>query len=191
MRSLAFNAAYWILSIGYTLAAVIAALVPGRAATGWIIRGYVRRMVQALRVLAGIRIQYRGEDRLPAGAFILAAKHQSWGDGFSVYDRFDDLAFVTGKSWSGYNYYQGGYHSKIEVNTDLPIRISRAVDLGCHEGYPGHHVYNALLEKHLVRDRGWKEFTVYPLFSPQSLIAEGTANYGIEVAFPGADRVEF
>jgi hypothetical protein len=65
------------------------------------------------------------------------------------------------------------------------------VDLACHEGYPGHHVYNALLEKHLVRDRGWIEFTVYPLFSPQSLIAEGTANYGIAVAFPGEERVRF
>jgi hypothetical protein len=32
---------------------------------------------------------------------------------------------------------------------------------------------------------------VYPLFSPQSLIAEGTANYGIEVAFPRAERLEF
>ena len=96
MRSLAFNIAYWVLSIGYTLAAVIAALAPGRAATGWIIRRYVKRMVQAMRLLAGIRIQYRGEDRLPSGAFILAAKHQSWGDGFSVYDRFQDLAFVTG-----------------------------------------------------------------------------------------------
>lgn len=96
MRSLAFNIAYWVLSIGYTLAAVIAALTPGRAATGWIIRRYVRRMVQAMRLLAGIRIEYRGEERLPAGAFIIAAKHQSWGDGFSVYDRFDDLAFVTG-----------------------------------------------------------------------------------------------
>jgi hypothetical protein len=48
-----------------------------------------------------------------------------------------------------------------------------------------------LLEKHLVKDRGWIEYTVYPLFSPQSLIAEGTANYGIDVAFPPADRLRF
>ena len=101
------------------------------------------------------------------------------------------VEYVTGKSWSGYNWYQGGFKSLIQVNTDLPITIDRAVDLACHEGYPGHHVYNALLEKHLVRDRGWSEFTVYPLFSPQSLIAEGTANYGIEVAFPGEERVRF
>jgi hypothetical protein len=101
------------------------------------------------------------------------------------------VEYVTNKSWSGYNWYQGGYRSIIQVNTDLPIYIDRAIDLACHEGYPGHHVYNALLEKHLVNDRGWKEFTVYPLFSPQSLIAEGTANYGIAVAFPGKERVAF
>ena len=96
MRSFAFALAYWSLSIVYTLAACIAALAPGRGATGWIIRRYVRRMVQAMRLLAGIRIQYRGEDRLPSGAFIIASKHQSWGDGFATYDRFADLAFVTG-----------------------------------------------------------------------------------------------
>ncbi len=101
------------------------------------------------------------------------------------------VEYVTDKSWSGYNWYQGGFHSLIQVNTDLPIYIDRAVDLACHEGYPGHHVYNALLEKHLVQERGWIEFTVYPLFSPQSLIAEGTANFGIEVAFPGHERVDF
>ncbi len=107
-----------------------------------------------------------------------------------VEERFT-VEYVTGKSWSGYNWYQGGYKSLIQVNTDLPIYVDRAIDLACHEGYPGHHVYNVLLEKHLVRDRGWMEYTVYPLFSPQSLIAEGTANYGIEVAFPPADRITF
>src|SRR6266542_2199571 len=101
------------------------------------------------------------------------------------------VEYVTNKSWSGYNWYRGNYRSLIQVNTDLPIYIDRAIDLACHEGYPGHHVYNALLEQHLVKGRGWLEFTVYPLFTPQSLIAEGTANFGIEVAFPGEDRVEF
>ena len=101
------------------------------------------------------------------------------------------VEYVTGKSWSGYNWYQGNYRSLIQVNTDLPVLIDRAVDLACHEGYPGHHVYNALLEQHLVRQRGWMEYSVYPLFSPQSLIAEGTANYGVDVAFPPAERLEF
>jgi hypothetical protein len=101
------------------------------------------------------------------------------------------LDFVTDKPWSGYNYYLGGAQSRIEINTDLPIFIDRAIDLGCHEGYPGHHVYNALLEQTFVRERGWVEMSVYPLFSPMSLVAEGSANYGIDLAFPGAENAEF
>lgn len=101
------------------------------------------------------------------------------------------VEYVTDKPWGGYNWYKGGYRSLIQVNTDLPVFIDRAVDLAAHEGYPGHHVYNVLLEKNLVRDRGWIEFTVYPLFSPQSLIAEGTANFGREVVFSKAERLAF
>jgi hypothetical protein len=101
------------------------------------------------------------------------------------------LEFVTHQSWSGYNWYQGHYRSLIQINTDFPVRMSRAVDLGCHEGYPGHHVYNMLLERILARGRGWVEFSIYPLYSPQSFIAEGSANYGIELAFPGAERAAF
>jgi 1-acyl-sn-glycerol-3-phosphate acyltransferase len=96
MRSFLFNIAYWFLSIAYGLTAAFAALTPGREATTWVIRRYVKRMVQAMRVFAGINIQVRGRERLPAGAFIIASKHQSWGDGFATYDQFEDLAFVTG-----------------------------------------------------------------------------------------------
>ncbi len=102
------------------------------------------------------------------------------------------VEYVTNKPWGGYNWFKGNFHSVIQVNTDLPIFIDRAVDLAAHEGYPGHHVYNSLLEKNLVRDRGWVEFSVYALFSPQSLIAEGTANFGRDVAFPTkSDRMKF
>lgn len=101
------------------------------------------------------------------------------------------IEYVNDKPWSGYNWYQGNAQSLIQVNTDLPIFISRAVDLGCHEGYPGHHTFNALLEKNLVQDKGWAEFSIYPLFSPQSLIAEGSGNYGIDLAFPGDERIKF
>jgi hypothetical protein len=101
------------------------------------------------------------------------------------------LEYVHNKSWSGYNWYKGNNESLIQINTDLPIFLERAIDLAAHEGYPGHHVYNCLLETAFARKFGWVEFTVYPLFSSQSLIAEGTANFGIEVAFPGKERMEF
>lgn len=101
------------------------------------------------------------------------------------------VEYVKDKPWGAYNWYKGNFYSVIQVNTDLPIYIDRAVDLAAHEGYPGHHVYNALLEWNLAKKRNWAEFKVYALFSPQSLIAEGTANYGISVAFPGDERIKF
>ncbi|WP_220476952.1 hypothetical protein [Massilia cavernae] len=42
-----------------------------------------------------------------------------------------------------------------------------------------------------MKDKGWTEFSVYPLYSPMSLIAEGSANYGIEMAFTDAERLAF
>lgn len=101
------------------------------------------------------------------------------------------MEFVTDKTWSGYNYYQGGYESLIQINTDFPIIIDRAVDLGCHEGYPGHHVWNLFIEQELVGTRGWIEYTVNPLFGPFGPIAEGSANYGIALAFPGDEKISF
>jgi hypothetical protein len=106
------------------------------------------------------------------------------GESFSV-------EYVKGKSWSAYNWYQGGYRSVIQINTDLPIHADALLALACHEGYPGHHVNNVLLEKNFVRDHGWHELSVSPLFSPQSLVAEGTADFGVHVAFPGPERMEF
>jgi hypothetical protein len=104
---------------------------------------------------------------------------------------FFELSLVSGKPWSAYNWYQGKYLSRIEVNTELPIPISRIIDLAAHEGYPGHHAYNSLLEVGLVSDLDWPEYQAYALFSPQSLIAEGSADYGVGLAFPGADKLAF
>ncbi|MBA9076235.1 hypothetical protein [Rufibacter quisquiliarum] len=101
------------------------------------------------------------------------------------------LEYVTQKPWSGYNWYKGNLQSVIQVNTDLPKSLNDAILLACHEGYPGHHVYNALLEKHLYQDKGHVEISLYPLFSPQSFIAEGSANFGVQVAFPPAEHQRY
>ncbi len=101
------------------------------------------------------------------------------------------LEFVNNKPWAGYNWYKGNYRSVIQINTDLKIFIDRVIDVGSHESYPGHHVFNMLLEKNLYRDKGWVEVSMYPLFSPQSLIAEGSANYGISLVLPGEEKVNF
>jgi hypothetical protein len=155
-------------------------LVPGKGPLAARIEAYRRRFVIPADRLQGVMAAAIDECRRRTALHIPLPAGESF-----------EVSYVKDKPWSGYNWYQGNYHSLIQVNTDLPIYIDRALDLAGHEGYPGHHVYNALLEEHLVRRRGWMELTVYPLFSPQSLIAEGTANFGVEVVFPGPDRVAF
>jgi len=99
---LAFSAAYWGLSITYGLLALPTLLLPGRGPVSWVIGRYVRRMVWALRVLGGVRLEVRGAEHRPEGACIIAAKHQSWGDGFVTYAQFEDLAFVIGAHMERY-----------------------------------------------------------------------------------------
>jgi hypothetical protein len=101
------------------------------------------------------------------------------------------IEYVDNPAWGGYNWYKGDFTSVIQVNVGLPVYVDRAIDLAAHEGYPGHHVYNGLLEQQLVKKRGWVECSIYPLFAPQSLMAEGTANYGIDVVFPDSEKVLF
>lgn len=100
------------------------------------------------------------------------------------------MEFVDHQSWGAYNWYQGDSQSLIQVNTDLPITIDRALTLACHEGYPGHHVQGIYNER-LYRERGWVEYSVAPLFSPSGPLNEGGGNYGVELAFPGEERLAF
>ncbi len=96
MRSFAFALAYWWLSIFYTTSAAIVAVIPGRRVLSDVIRLYTRRMLWAMRAFAGIKVDVRGKERLPDGAFIIGAKHHSWGDGFVMFANVDNLSFVTG-----------------------------------------------------------------------------------------------
>ena len=63
--------------------------------------------------------------------------------------------------------------------------------MGCHEGYPGHHVWNLFIERELVGKRGWIEYSVNPLFGPFGPLAEGSGNFGVELAFPGDEKMLF
>ena len=96
MRSALFNAYYWVLSIFYGLSAALSALLPGRRPVTFALRLYSKRMLWALRVFAGIQVELKGQENLPPGAFIIAAKHHSWGDGFVMFANVDNLSFVTG-----------------------------------------------------------------------------------------------
>lgn len=96
IRTILFQIAYWATSIFIGLVALPLLLVPGRAVLMWWLRLYARMMVFWMRHIAGVTIEIRGREQVPDGPSIIAAKHQSWGDGFAMFSQFYDLAFVTG-----------------------------------------------------------------------------------------------
>ena len=96
IRSLLFQAAYWVTSTLYVLGALPLLAIPSRKPLMTWIQLYTRTMCLWMRVLAGIRIRVVGKEKVPDGPCIIAAKHQSWGDGFLIFSQFHDLAFVTG-----------------------------------------------------------------------------------------------
>lgn len=100
------------------------------------------------------------------------------------------MALVNNKSWGAYNYYKGGNRSLIEINTDQPVSVGNVLVLGCHEGYPGHHVQGIYNERN-YRDRGWPEYAVMPLYIPAAPLNEGGADFGVDLAFPGEERLKF
>ena len=96
MRGALFTFVYYILSVIYVLVSVPFLILPGHTPVRWIIRSYTRAINLGLRYICGIRKEVRGRNNLPDGAFVVAGKHQSWGDGYLVYPEIDNLAFVTG-----------------------------------------------------------------------------------------------
>ncbi len=93
-----------------------------------------------------------------------------------------EFDLVTGQPWSGFNYYLGDLHSRVAVNTDLPVLSTSLAHLVAHESYPGHHTEHTRKEVGLVRRRHWWEESIFLVGTPQCLLAEGLADLGLEVA---------
>ncbi len=101
------------------------------------------------------------------------------------------LSVVTDEPWSAYNWYLGNYRSRIDINTDLPVRISAVVPLLAHEAYPGHHTEHALKEYHLYRQQERAEHAVQLLLAPECVVSEGLADSARDMIFDDAELAVF
>jgi hypothetical protein len=88
------------------------------------------------------------------------------------------LSVVTGQPWSGYNWYDGGLRSRVDLNVDLPIRGPDLVATLAHETYGGHHLEHAWREAELVERHGQLEASAMLINTPECLISEGLAEVG-------------
>ncbi|GAA1481668.1 hypothetical protein GCM10009624_21080 [Gordonia sinesedis] len=96
-----------------------------------------------------------------------------------------EFEVVTDKPWSGFNYYLGGYRSRVAINADLTQYMSSLPHLIAHEAYPGHHTEHCRKEELLVGG-GQQEQTIFLVNTPQCLMAEGLADHALTAAV-GAD----
>ena len=92
------------------------------------------------------------------------------------------VSLVRGQPWSGYNWYDGGHRSRVDINLDLPIRLPNLVATMAHETYPGHHLEHAEKERRLVEELGRLESSILLINTPECLVSEGLANLGVGIA---------
>ena len=100
------------------------------------------------------------------------------------------VSLVRDQPWSGYNWYDGGFRSRVDLNLDLPIRLPNLVGTVAHETYPGHHLEHATKEQVLVEDHGRLEASILLINTPECLISEGLGNAGIAFAVPPDEMAE-
>ena len=122
------------------------------------------------RAIDGCRAVTRAHVELPAGEHV-------------------EVEYVHDLPWSAFTRYGGGFVSRVQVNAALPLTVGRALDLACHEAYPGHHTIAVLLDAQYGARR--PEFLVQPLFSMQSALHEAASSVAVAVAFPEGERTTF
>jgi hypothetical protein len=94
------------------------------------------------------------------------------------------ISLVTNQPWSGYNWFDGGRRSRVDINLDLPRRAAELVDTVAHETYPGHHLEHGWKEADLVDRAGRLESSILLINTPECLISEGLADLGTRFAVP-------
>ena len=87
--------------------------------------------------------------------------------------------------------YQGNYQSTLQINSLALPFVGSALDVACHEGYPGHHAQFVLLENAVAPATLNVEDQLALLRSPESVLREGAANYGVDLVFTPEERLMF
>jgi hypothetical protein len=100
------------------------------------------------------------------------------------------LQFVHDRPWGAFSRYLGDAQSAIQINRDFRFTVDQALQIACHEGYPGHHARNAYAAPSRA-GRVPAERLVQLMFAPEAVDAEGTAMLAADVAFSPGERVAF
>jgi 1-acyl-sn-glycerol-3-phosphate acyltransferase len=93
LRSVTFNVLFYSNLVLHIILALPTFVLP-RGAFMAVARSWGRTSNLLLRVVAGIAVEYRGLEKIPPGALLVASKHQSVWETFTLVTLFDDPAYV-------------------------------------------------------------------------------------------------
>jgi 1-acyl-sn-glycerol-3-phosphate acyltransferase len=93
LRSLAFNALFYLNTLLFLIAALPTFFMPYRAIVE-VAKAWGRVNLVLLRLVAGIKCEVRGLEKLPPGALIVASKHQSAWETFALLPLLDSPVFI-------------------------------------------------------------------------------------------------
>ena len=93
LRSLLFNAAFYLNTLIYLIIALPTFFMPYWAIVG-VAKSWGRTNLFLLRVICGIKAEFRGVDKIPKGGLLVASKHQSSWETFALLWLFDDPTFI-------------------------------------------------------------------------------------------------
>ena len=93
LRSIVFNVLFYLNTLVYLVIALPTFFMPYRAIIA-VARSWGATNLVLLRVVAGIDIDVRGAEKIPKGAIIVAAKHQSAWETFALLPLFDNPVFI-------------------------------------------------------------------------------------------------
>jgi len=93
LRSLVFNVLFYLNTLLYLIIALPTFFMPYRAIVE-VAKSWGRVNLVLLRVVAGIKCEIRGLEKLPPGPLIVASKHQSAWETFALLPLLDSPVFI-------------------------------------------------------------------------------------------------
>jgi 1-acyl-sn-glycerol-3-phosphate acyltransferase len=93
IRSLVFNALFYLVLLAYLAVALPTLALPHWGIVG-LARHWARTNLALLRIVCGTTVEWRGLEKIPLGAVLVAAKHQSLWETFALLTLFPDPTYI-------------------------------------------------------------------------------------------------
>jgi 1-acyl-sn-glycerol-3-phosphate acyltransferase len=93
LRSLVFNLIFYVALVIWMIIALPTFLMP-RSALMTVVGLWARSNIWLMRIICGIKVEYRGVEKIPNGPLIIAAKHQSMWETFGLLQFFDHPLYI-------------------------------------------------------------------------------------------------